>query len=40
MGFATNLKDRKQLMAKTTQKSIARAVAKSIREYINPLPQR
>ena len=38
-GFATNIKDRKQLMNRTTQKSIARAVAKSIREYYNRLPQ-
>jgi len=38
-GFAANVKDRKQLMDRTTQKSIAGAVAQSIREYFDRSPQ-
>ena len=37
-GFGTNIKDKKQLTDRTTQKSIAGAVAKSIREYLRFLP--
>ena len=33
IGFATNTKDRKKLLNKTTQKSIAKALAKSIKEF-------
>lgn len=33
MGFATNIKDRKLLMDKSIQKSIAETVAKSIKEF-------
>ncbi|MBE9546767.1 MAG: N-acetylmuramoyl-L-alanine amidase [Proteobacteria bacterium] len=33
IGFATNIKDRKKLMDKAVQKSIAGALAKSIREF-------
>lgn len=35
IGFATNVKDRKRLLDKNTQKSIARALAKSIKEFFN-----
>ena len=33
IGFATNIKDRKKLMDEATQKSIAGALAKSIRDF-------
>lgn len=33
IGFATNTKDRRKLLNKTTQESIAKALAKSIREF-------
>jgi N-acetylmuramoyl-L-alanine amidase len=33
IGFATNTKDKKKLLDKATQKSIARALAKSIKEF-------
>lgn len=33
IGFATNIKDRKILMDKDTQESVAKALAKSIREF-------
>lgn len=34
LGFATNIQDRKKLMNKKVQKSIAAAVGKSIKEYL------